>query len=32
LTFHPVKTMDEVLALSLARAGFEADAPTVAPN
>jgi ATP-dependent Lon protease len=33
VTFHPVKTMDEVLALSLVRAaGFEADAPTVAPN
>jgi ATP-dependent Lon protease len=32
LTFHPVKTMDEVLALALLRAGFEADAPTVAPN
>jgi ATP-dependent Lon protease len=32
ITFHPVKTMDEVLALALVRAGFEADAPTVAPN
>jgi ATP-dependent Lon protease len=32
VTFHPVKTMDEVLALSLVRAGFEADAPTIAPN
>jgi ATP-dependent Lon protease len=32
VTFHPVRTMDEVLALSLVRAGFEADAPTVAPN
>ena len=32
VTFHPVKTMDEVLALSLVRADLEADAPTVAPN
>ena len=33
VTFHPVKTMDEVLALSLVRAaGLEAEAPTVAPN
>ncbi len=32
VTFHAVKTMDEVLALSLVRAGFEADAPTIAPN
>jgi len=32
ITFHPVKTMDEVLALSLVRAGLDADAPTVAPN
>jgi ATP-dependent Lon protease len=33
VTFHPVKTMDEVLALSLVRAaGLDADAPTVAPN
>jgi ATP-dependent Lon protease len=32
VTFHPVKTMDEVLALSLVRTGLEADAPTVAPN
>jgi ATP-dependent Lon protease len=32
VTFHPVKTMDEVLALSLVRAGLDADAPTIAPN
>jgi ATP-dependent Lon protease len=32
VTFHPVKTMDEVLALSLVRAEFEADAPAIAPN
>ena len=32
ITFHPVKTMDEVLALSLVRAGLDADAPTIAPN
>jgi hypothetical protein len=32
LTFHPVKTMDEVLALALVRSNFEAEIPTVAPN
>jgi ATP-dependent Lon protease len=35
VTFHPVKSMDEVLAIALARTAFErteAEAPTVAPN
>jgi ATP-dependent Lon protease len=32
LTFHAVKTMDEVLALALVRADFEADLPAVAPH
>ncbi len=32
LTFHPVKTMDEVLAMALVHADFETEVPTVAPN
>jgi ATP-dependent Lon protease len=32
ITFHPVKTMDEVLALALVRADFLADQPATAPN
>ncbi|HEX4681720.1 MAG TPA: endopeptidase La [Gemmatimonadaceae bacterium] len=32
VTFHAVKSMDEVLAIALARATFEADAPAVAPH
>jgi ATP-dependent Lon protease len=32
VTFHPVKTMDEVLALALVRTAFEADEPAVAPH
>jgi ATP-dependent Lon protease len=32
LTFHPVKTMDEVLALALVHTDFEAERPAVAPN
>jgi ATP-dependent Lon protease len=32
VTFHPVKTMDEVLAVALVRSDFDADMATVAPN
>jgi ATP-dependent Lon protease len=35
VTFHPVRSMDEVLAIALARTAFErgdADAPAIAPN
>ena len=32
VTFHPVKTMDEVLALALVRSDFAADQPATAPN
>ncbi len=32
ITFHAVKTMDEVLALALVRSGYESEQPTVAPN
>jgi ATP-dependent Lon protease len=32
VTFHPVKTMDEVLALALARVDVSSDVPAVAPN
>jgi ATP-dependent Lon protease len=30
--FHPVKTMDDVLALALARSDYVAEAPAVAPH
>ncbi|MDB4878055.1 MAG: hypothetical protein JWM41_4501 [Gemmatimonadetes bacterium] len=32
ITFHPVKTMDEVLALALLHTDFAADVPAVAPH
>jgi ATP-dependent Lon protease len=32
VTFHPVKTMDEVLSVALARTDFDADVAAVAPN
>ena len=32
MTFHPVRTMDEVLALALVRAEYESEMPAVAPN
>jgi ATP-dependent Lon protease len=32
ITFHPVKTMDEVLALALVHADFAAEVPAVAPH
>ena len=32
VTFHPVRTMDEVLALALARVDVTSDRPVVAPN
>ncbi|HEX3868333.1 MAG TPA: S16 family serine protease, partial [Gemmatimonadaceae bacterium] len=32
ITFHPVKTMDDVLALALVRSDFAADMPAVAPH
>jgi ATP-dependent Lon protease len=32
ITFHPVKTMDEVLALALVHADFAAEQPATAPN
>ncbi len=32
VTFHPVKTMDEVLAVALLRPAFDADVTAVAPN
>ena len=32
VTFHPVKTMDEVLSLALARVDMTSDRPAVAPN
>ncbi|HTI64367.1 MAG TPA: endopeptidase La [Gemmatimonadaceae bacterium] len=32
VTFHPVKTMDEVLSLALARVDVTSDRPAVAPN
>ncbi len=32
ITFHPVKTMDDVLSLALAHSDFAADMPAVAPH
>ena len=32
ITFHPVKTMDDVLALALLHTDFAADVPAVAPH
>ena len=32
ITFHPVKTMDEVLALALVHGDFSAEQPATAPN
>jgi ATP-dependent Lon protease len=32
LTFHPVKTMDDVLALALAHTDFATDVPAIAPH
>ena len=32
LTFHPVKTMDEVLAVALVHADFAAEVPAIAPH
>jgi ATP-dependent Lon protease len=32
VTFHPVKTMDEVLALALVHSDFAAETPAVAPH
>jgi ATP-dependent Lon protease len=32
VTFHAVKTMDEVLSLALVRSDFESDVPAVAPH
>ena len=32
ITFHPVKTMDEVLALALVHTDFATDVPAVAPH
>ncbi|HEY4303268.1 MAG TPA: endopeptidase La [Gemmatimonadaceae bacterium] len=32
ITFHPVKTMDEVLALALVRSDFLGEQPATAPN
>jgi ATP-dependent Lon protease len=32
VTFHPVKTMDEVLALALVHADYSTDVPAVAPH
>jgi hypothetical protein len=32
VTFHSVKTMDEVLALALVRADFASEMPATAPN
>jgi hypothetical protein len=32
VTFHAVKTMDEVLALALVHADFAAEVPAVAPH
>jgi ATP-dependent Lon protease len=32
ITFHPVKTMDDVLALALVHTDFETDIPAVAPH
>jgi ATP-dependent Lon protease len=32
VTFHPVKTMDEVLALALVHADFASEVPATAPN
>jgi ATP-dependent Lon protease len=32
LTFHPVKTMDEVMALALVRPAFDGDVAATAPN
>jgi ATP-dependent Lon protease len=32
VSFHPVKTMDDVLALALARAEYAAETPAVAPH
>jgi ATP-dependent Lon protease len=32
ITFHPVKTMDDVLALALVHVDFAADVPAVAPH
>jgi ATP-dependent Lon protease len=32
VTFHPVKTMDDVLALALVHADFASEVPATAPN
>jgi len=32
ITFHPVKTMDDVLALALVHVDFAAEVPAVAPH
>lgn len=32
ITFHPVKTMDDVLALALVHVDFATDVPAVAPH
>ncbi len=32
ITFHPVKTMDEVLALALVHTDFATDVPAIAPH
>jgi hypothetical protein len=32
ITFHPVKTMDDVLALALLHTDFATDVPAVAPH
>jgi ATP-dependent Lon protease len=32
ISFHPVKTMDDVLAKALARSDYAGEAPTVAPH
>jgi ATP-dependent Lon protease len=32
ITFHPVKTMDEVLALALVNTDFATDVPAIAPH
>jgi len=32
VTFHPVKTMDDVLSLALVHADYSAEVPAVAPH
>jgi ATP-dependent Lon protease len=32
ITFHPVKTMDDVLSLALVHTDFSGDVPAVAPH